>query len=110
VPDAAADGAAQRAFDALAERFLRAPGVEEHVAFSSPGLRVGGRIFAMLTRGELVVKLPAQRCAELVAAGEARPFEMGARRMREWVVVPPVRAEAWPAVAEEAYGFVRSLR
>ncbi len=72
-----------------------------------PGLRAGGKIFAMLHEGELVAKLPADRCAALVAAGGARPFEIGRRRMREWVSVEPDGPHDWAALAREALAFVR---
>ncbi|HEX8054007.1 MAG TPA: hypothetical protein VF517_13535 [Thermoleophilaceae bacterium] len=78
----------------------------EGKAFRSPGLKVDGRIFAMLVGEELVVKLPAERCKALVTDGAARPFESGSRKMREWVVIelPPTR---WPELAREALSFVR---
>jgi uncharacterized protein YndB with AHSA1/START domain len=59
----------------------------------------------MLVAGELVVKLPAERCAEIVAGG-GRPFESGSRRMREWVVVGAARTADWPALSEDALAFV----
>ncbi len=65
-------------FEAIADRLLRQPDVGEGTGFgSSPGLRVGGKIFAMLAPGGLVVKLPARRCAELVAAQMGQSFERG---------------------------------
>ena len=73
---------------------------------SNPGLRVGGEIFAMLVRGEFVVKLSADRCAELVADGSATPFDSGkGRPMREWIAVSG-REQEWPALAGEALAFV----
>jgi hypothetical protein len=90
-------------FDAVLERFAGEPGVEQGTGWRSPGLRVNRKIFAMLVDGELVVKLPAERCAELVAAGHARPFRSGRREMREWVVVGE---GDWVALAEEAHAFV----
>jgi YjbR protein len=90
-------------FDAVLERFAGEPGVEQGTGWRSPGLRVHGKIFAMLVDGELVVKLPADRCAALVAAGDGRPFRSGGREMREWVVVGE---GDWVALAEEAYVFV----
>lgn len=97
---------AESTFESIAERLLREPGTELRSAFHSPGLRVGGKIFAMLVDGALVVKLPAGRCAELVAAGAGRPFESGGRSMREWVAVDPARADGWPALAEDAMAHV----
>ena len=89
-------------FDAVSERFAGKAGVEQGTGWRSPGLRVNGKIFAMCVDGELVVKLPRARCEELTAAG-GRPFRVGGREMREWVVV---RDGDWVALAEEAHAFV----
>jgi hypothetical protein len=74
---------------------------------SMPGLRAGRTIFAMLVKGELVVKLPAERCRALIEAGGARPFEVGRRRMREWASVEPGGPHDWAALAREALAFAR---
>ncbi len=75
--------------------------------FGSDTLRVSGSIFAMCVQGGLVVKLPAQRVAALVAEGVCGPFAQGAGRpMREWAtVVDP--AQDLPLV-REALRFVGS--
>ena len=91
-------------FDAIANEFLSEPGVDEGTGFgSNPGLRVGGKIFAMEVDGRLVVKLPAERVTALAEAG-AEPFVVGKRTMREWVSVAP--RDDWTALAREAYEFV----
>jgi hypothetical protein len=101
---------AEAAFAALAEELRREPGVEEGTGFGkSPGLRTGGKIFAMVVHGELVVKLPAERSAALVDAGAASTFTIGRRQMREWVSVEPRRSERWAGLAREALTFVREL-
>jgi hypothetical protein len=94
-------------FAALGESLLAEPEVTEGTGFgSNAGLRVGGKIFAMLGDVGMVVKLPAARCLELVAEGRSRPFTAGkGRPMREWVVVAPDGGD-WPALAREAMAFV----
>ena len=98
-----------RMFDGLVERFADEPGVTTGTGFgSNPGLRVGGRIFAMLSHDRLVVKLPAARVDELVADGAADRFDAGkGRPMREWASVGPANGNRWPQLAEEALAFVR---
>jgi hypothetical protein len=101
-------GDGQASFDAIAARLLAEPDTDDHRAFHSPCLRVRGRIFAMLVREQLVVKLPVERCAALVAAGAARPFERGqGRPMRAWIAVDDLELDLWPALADEALAFVR---
>jgi hypothetical protein len=99
---------ARAAFLAIAERLLSEPGIEEGTGFGSgPGLRVGGRIFAILRGDELVLKLPARRCAELVASGAALPFDRGqGRPLKEWVVVGADECQSWSELADEALSFV----
>ena len=101
--------AAEAAFATIADRLLREPGVEEGTGFGAgPGLRVGGKIFAMLVRDELVLKLPAARCETLVFADAAEPFERGeGRPLREWVVVSDEIVSDWLALARESLEFVR---
>jgi hypothetical protein len=75
-------------FDAVANRFLGEPGVTEGQMFGMPVLKAGGKVFAGLWEGQLVVKLPAERVAELVASGTGAAFApMAGRTMKEWVLV-----------------------
>ncbi len=74
---------------------------------SSGQLRIGGKIFAMLVRGRLVVKLPRQRVDGLIAAGEGEPFDPGrGRLMKEWLSLSPASEVDWLSLAEEALDFV----
>ena len=76
----------------------------------TPGLRVGTKIFAMLRRDELVVKLPKGRVDELVASGRGSRFDPrnDGRLMKEWVTVPVRHGAEWGGLADEARWFVGS--
>ncbi len=94
-------------FDAVARSVEHDPAVETARGFGSSALKVGGKIFAMLVQGGLVVKLPRGRVEALIAEEVGRPFEAGTGRvMREWVAVPPTDADDWIRLAEEAREFV----
>jgi hypothetical protein len=45
--------------------------------FGSNGLKVNGKLFALFTQGTLIVKLPKDRVAELVASKVGKPFDPG---------------------------------
>lgn len=104
----AAAGDPERRFEQLASRFISRPDVTQGTGFgSSPGLRVRGKIFAMLVGGGLVVKLPKDRVDELVATGVAARFDSGRGRvMKEWATVPIGRVADWERLAVEAFAFV----
>jgi hypothetical protein len=72
-------------------------------------LRYRRKIFAMLVRGRLVLKLPEHRVDELVANGHGVRFDANkGTPMKEWFSVDPESALAWPPLAREALDFARS--
>jgi len=99
-------------YAALVKRFIGERGVSHMTdgkGFGSSGqLKVKGRIFAMLVRGALVVKLPRDRVEQLAGAGEGTHFDAGkGRPMREWFVLSPTSPRSWPELAHEAFDFVK---
>lgn len=83
---------------------------EEGKAFGSGALKINGKIFAMMSsRGRFVVKLPRERVAELVKAGNGRQFTPGPGRvMKEWLEVKAAKSQ-WRALAKEARNFVQGV-
>jgi hypothetical protein len=98
------DGTPEERFAAIVAAHEADPDVDQCTGFGSmPGLRAGGRIFAMLVRGRLVVKLTPDRVDALVAAGGAERFDPGhGRRMKAWASVEPGAPQDWAALAAEA--------
>lgn len=95
----------------LAGPYLAKPGVAWGRMFSTDGLSVRGKIFAVENHsGNLMVKVPAARADELEESGDATRMVMRGREMREWVEMPPERGEtAWDALLAEAYAYVESI-
>lgn len=93
-------------FDEVAAQLLAEDGLEQGRMLRSHGLRSGGKFFALVVEGDLVVKLPASRVAELVEGGAGRPFESGRRVMKEWVSLRPVDRAACAAYVLEARSYV----
>jgi TfoX/Sxy family transcriptional regulator of competence genes len=76
-------------------------------AFGSGTLQVDGRIFAMVSDDRLVLKLPRDRVAELVASGEGSPFDAGkGRPLAEWLTLGDADDARWRLLAREAASFV----
>lgn len=95
-------------WQALVER-TRGGDVTPGKMFGSEGLRTGRKFFAIWWHEQLVVKLPADRLQELVAAGQAELFEpMEGRPMNGWALLresvewDPVVAEARDHVSSQA--------
>jgi hypothetical protein len=102
--------AVERRWHAIANSQLAKRGVTRGTGFGrSEGLRVSGKIFAMLVREELVVKLPRARVEELVAAGLGETFDPGhGRIMKEWISLEPSTSRRWRSLVAEAHDFVAS--
>lgn len=94
----------------IAETQLVHPGVTSGTGFGrSVGLRIGGKIFAMLVNDELVVKLPRDRVDEIAASGAGQRFDPGhGRLMKEWASEPTTASRRWSSLVEEARAFVEA--
>jgi hypothetical protein len=78
--------------------------------FGSNGLKINGKLFALFAQGTLVVKLPRDRLAALVAQGVGEPFDPGhGRLMKEWLTVVNPRV-SWSDLVKEALHFVSEAR
>ncbi len=100
-------------FEKLAEWFEGQPGISrEGRGFGAGALKIQGKIFAMLSRERLVVKLPGPRVAALVAAGEGEPFDprRDGRLMKEWLSLAETSGLDWQALASEALEFVSAQK
>jgi TfoX/Sxy family transcriptional regulator of competence genes len=103
----------ERRYESLVKSFAAsspAARVGEGKGFGSTGqLKVGGKIFAMLVRGRLVVKLPRARIHTLIESGEGERFDAGkGKPMAEWFALSSTSTRGWRALAEEAMAFVES--
>ncbi|MFL6110867.1 MAG: TfoX/Sxy family protein [Catenulispora sp.] len=85
------------------------PGTEPGArGFGRGGLKVNGKLFAMVSQDRLVLKLPADRIDRLLAAGAGDRFDprKNGVEMREWLMVDPDSDVDWELLAEEARTFV----
>jgi hypothetical protein len=87
---------ASQIFDAVSARLLEDdPALGRGRMMNAVGLKTGGKFFAMVVKGDVVVKLPARRVDELIADGTGHRFDPGhGRPMREWIALRPTRRPA----------------
>jgi len=76
--------------------------------FGRSALRYEGKIFAMLVRSRLVLKLPASRVTALIRSGNGIAFDANkGTPMREWLSLEPDSDLNWLSLATEALDFAR---
>jgi hypothetical protein len=109
--------APEERFARVVEELLNHPGVtppsdgpQAKKKFGASGLKIHDKIFAMLVRGQLVVKLPKARVDALVASGDGERFDPrhDGRLMKEWIVVGSTSEVEWLPLVREAMEFVAS--
>jgi len=112
--DAANLAGQQERYEDLIDELVRVPGVtppQGGRGFGRSAVRFGGKIFVMLVRGRLVLKLPAERVDELVAAGCGDPFDANkGTPMKEWLSLDPLTEQPWLPLAREALEFAAAHR
>jgi len=76
-------------------------------SFGATSLKVGGKIFAMLVKDRLVVKLPQKRVEQLVADGAGERCDPGHGRVqKEWLSVSSSEYDDWLSLASESEAYV----
>lgn len=97
-------------FARLVKSLLNGPNVSYTIdkkGFGSSALKVNGKIFAMLSRDRLVVKIPKQRVEALIESGDGERFDPGhGRLMKEWLSLDPASGQDWVLLGQEAMAFV----
>jgi TfoX N-terminal domain len=102
---------ADSAFAPIVQAFQKDTAVAPARMFGSDGLKVNGKVFAMLVKGDLVVKLPKERVQALTSQGLGHAFDPGhGRLMKEWVAIGQGKSAQWLTLAQEAYRFGLALQ
>lgn len=92
----------------LAEALIQEePRVCEGTIMKGRCLRVGKEFLALADfKGSgMVVKLSAQRVAQLIDEGHGRPFAPAGRVFKEWVSLPEPHPKRWAALLREGVAF-----
>src|SRR3989442_7575558 len=72
-------------FQRIVDTLLKDKKITQMVMFGSPGLRIAGKVFTFLWKGQLVLKLPGLRVQQLIDSGDARLFDSGSRASEQRV-------------------------
>ncbi len=98
-------------FDPIVAVFANDRNVGQMKMFGSVGLKVKGKVFTFYRKGDLVLKLPEDRVAELVKSKKGKLFDPGhGRTSKAWIEVSPKAAKEWRALSKESYAFVASSK
>lgn len=105
----AEEEAPRERYEDLIDELVGLPGVtppQGGRGFGRSAVRFNGKIFVMLVRGRLVLKLPVARVTALVDAGHGVRFDANkGTPMREWLSLDPDSEQDWLGLAREALGF-----
>jgi hypothetical protein len=105
---------AERRYEDLIGELIGSAGVtppQGGSGFGRSAVRFQKKIFVMLVRGRLVLKLPADRVDALIAAGEGVRFDANkGTPMKEWFSLDPDSEVPWLPLAQEALDFARGGR
>lgn len=60
------------------------------------GIKLGGKLFVMFMKGNLIVKLPEHRVNEVIDTGDGEPFDPGTGKpMKNRVLIPARNSDMW---------------
>jgi hypothetical protein len=94
-------------FQALVDRHGRPADAPARRGFGADALKIDGKIFAALSKGRLLLKLPRERVDALIESGVGERFSTGAGRpKKQWVTIGAEHAKLWQPLADEARQYV----
>jgi len=97
---------AEESWSKVKEHYLKMSGVQKQ----GESLKICRKMFAMLSKGNYVVKLPKERVRDLLSSGEGLPYDPGnGKIMKEWVIIPEELFGRWVEYASEAKKFAKTL-
>ena len=97
----------KKVYDELKKHFAMVKDVTVLSGTGAQGIKFKGKMFAMFTKGHILVKLPPARVNELIATGEGLPYDVGTGKpMKNWVNISETRKESWVKYCEEAKDFL----
>jgi hypothetical protein len=96
-------------YELLTDDLLYDPAVGRATMMGYPCVRLAGKFLATYDDKAqcLVLALPRERVAQLIANGTGETFAPAGRVFREWVAIPAVDRDLWQRVLAEGVEFAR---
>lgn len=90
-------------YASVKEHFAKVAGVTVNAGRGAQGLKVGKKMFAMFSKGDLLLKLPPERVEALIASGRGETYDPGTGTvMKNFVLIPAAKKHSWIKLCEEA--------
>jgi hypothetical protein len=108
-PESAGGDEARDLYEELTDDLLYDPAVGRATMMGFPCVRLAGKFLATYDgkAGCLVLKLPRERVAGLIANGSGKTFAPAGKAFREWVSMPTIDRDLWQQLLAEAVEFAR---
>ena len=98
---------AKNVYDELKKHFATVKDVTVLSGTGAQGIKFKGKMFAMFTKGHILLKLSPDRVSEIITSGEGLPYDAGTGKpMKNWVNIPETNKESWIKYCEEAKDFL----
>jgi len=92
------------------EHFSRLEGVVVTAGRGAQGIKLGGKMFAMFYKGQLLVKLDPERVSQVIASGDGLPYDPGTGKpMKNRVLIPDTNTDRWVAYCDESRQYEAKL-
>ncbi|MCB1316254.1 MAG: MmcQ/YjbR family DNA-binding protein [Leptospiraceae bacterium] len=96
------------AYSALKEHFQNVKDVDLPGSKGAQGLKYKGKMFAMFYKGDLSVKLPPERVAELIKTGKGSAHDPGTGKpMKDRLLIPASQKRIWIKMCAESLAYVK---
>lgn len=83
--------------------FEKVAGVTVNTGRGAQGLKVGKKMIAMFSKGDILLKLKPERVDALIADGRGLPYDPGTGKvMKNMVLIPVAQQLLWIELCEEA--------
>ncbi len=83
--------------------FEKVAGVTVNSGRGAQGLKVGKKMFAMFSKGGLLLKMPPQQVESLISAGQGLPYDPGTGKvMKNYVLIPIAKQRSWIKLCQQA--------